>query len=297
MKIDIETLRKTKGIGSKTLERIIEQHNIDNNIKAFKSKYIPSDKYKVDKDINLWQGDCLELMSHIPDKSIDMVLCDLPYGTTACSWDEVIPFEPLWSHYKRIIKDDGAIVLFGSEPFSTKLRMSNLEWYRYDWVWVKDKPSNFFMGKKAPLKYTEDICVFYKHLPTYNPIMQKRDDENKRKNKLTSSLLKDETKGINEYTDKYQKRLLSGISDYIYPRNYQFFNNRRDAGFHPTQKPVELCEYLIKTYTNEGMTVLDNAMGSGSTGVACKNLNRRFIGMELDETYFNIAKERIEKVR
>lgn len=292
MVIKVEDLRNVKGIGDKTIERVYEYLEEQGELKRFKSVYKP----EMHIDEGLYQGDCLELMYGIPDKSIDMILADLPYGTTACSWDEIIPFEPLWSHYKRIIKDNGAIVLFGSEPFSTKLRMSNLDWYRYDWVWVKDKPSNFFMGKKAPLKYTEDICVFYKHLPTYNPIMQKRDDENKRKNKLTSSLLKDETKGINEYTDKYQKRLLSGISDYIYPKNYQFFNNRRDAGFHPTQKPVALLEYLIKTYTNEGDLVLDNVMGSGSTGVACKNLNRRFIGMELDEKYFKIAKERIEKM-
>lgn len=137
MEINIETLKKVKGIGSKTIERVMEQHNIDNNIKSYKSKYVPSEEYQINEDINLWQGDCLKLMEHIPDKSVDMILCDLPYGTTVCSWDKVIPFEPLWSHYKRIIKDNGNVVLFGSEPFSTDLRCSNKNWYRHDWIWKK----------------------------------------------------------------------------------------------------------------------------------------------------------------
>ena len=134
MKIDIETLRKTKGIGSKTLERIIEQHNLDNELKAYKSNYKPSETYKVDKDINLWQGDCIELMEHIPDKSVDMILCDLPYGTTACSWDTVIPFEPLWGQYERVIKDNGAIVLTASQPFTADLIASNRKLFRYEWI-------------------------------------------------------------------------------------------------------------------------------------------------------------------
>ena len=286
MEISLETLRNTKGIGSKTLERIIEQHEIDNNIKSYKSQYIPSEEYQINEDINLWQGDCLKLMEHIPDKSVDMILCDLPYGTTACSWDTVIPFEPLWSHYKRIIKDNGAIVLFGSEPFSTRLRMSNFDWYRYDWIWKKERPTNPLLCKKQPPKYTEYIHVFYKKQPIYNPSYVKRNPENKRNNQKRG--YKDRTKTMN---GNYSEIVLSGNADYIYRANILEFAMQR--GVHPTQKPVKLLEYLIKTYTNEGMTVLDNCMGSGSTGIACKNLNRKFIGIELDEEYFNIAKERI----
>jgi len=244
--------------------------------------------------MQLIHGDCLEKMKDIPDKSIDMILCDLPYGTTACKWDVVIPFEPLWEQYKRIIKDNGAIVLFASQPFTSALVMSNLKMFKYCGYWIKDKPSNFLMGRKQPLKYVEEWTVFYKKLCTYNPIMELREQKNKRKNKLTSSLLKNEIIGINEKTEKYQERLLSGTNDYIYPRNYQFFKNRT-KGLHPTQKPVELCEYLIKTYTNEGETVLDNCMGSGSTGIACINTNRNFIGIEKDDKYFEIAKKRIKE--
>jgi site-specific DNA-methyltransferase (adenine-specific) len=171
--------------------------------------------------------------------------------------------------------------------------MSNIKNYKYDWVWEKDKPSNFLMGKKQPLRYSENISVFYKSQVLYNPQMQKRTNKNKRKNKLTSSLLKDETKNI-KLTDKYQDRLKSGVNDYIYPKNIQKFNNRT-KGLHPTQKPIVLIEYLIKTYTNENETVLDFTMGSGTTGVACKNLNRNFIGIEMDDKYFEIAKKRIEE--
>jgi len=245
-------------------------------------------------DIKFIHGDCLEEMPKLQDHSIDMILCDLPYGTTACKWDVVIPFEPLWEQYKRIIKDNGAIVLFASQPFTSALVMSNLKMFKYCGYWIKDKPSNFLMGRKQPLKYVEEWTVFYKKLCTYNPIMELREQKNKRKNKLTSSLLKNEIIGINEKTEKYQERLLSGTNDYIYPRNYQFFKNRT-KGLHPTQKPVKLCEYLIKTYTNEGETVLDNCMGSGSTGIACINTNRNFIGIEKDDKYFEIAKKRIKE--
>jgi len=241
-------------------------------------------------------GDCLEVMKDIPDKSIDMILCDLPYGTTACKWDTIIPFEPLWEQYKRIIKDNGAIVLFGSQPFTSALVMSNPKMFRYCGYWIKDKPSNFLMGRKQPLRYVEEWIVFYKKQCTYNPIMELREQKNKRKNKLTSSLLKNEIIGINEKTDKYQERLLSGTKDYIYPRNYQFFNNRT-KGLHPTQKPVALCEYLIKTYTNEDETVLDNCAGSGTTGVACINLNRNYILIEKEEKYVKVAEERITNAK
>jgi len=242
----------------------------------------------------IYCADCLEVMKGIPDKSIDMILCDLPYGTTACKWDTIIPFEPLWEQYKRIIKDNGAIVLTASQPFTSALVMSNPKMFKYCGYWIKDKPSNFLMGRKQPLRYVEEWTVFYKNLCTYNPIMELREQKNKRKNKLTSSLLKNEIIGINEKTDKYQERLLSGTKDYIYPRNYQFFNNRT-KGLHPTQKPVALFEYLIKTYTNEGDLVLDNCAGSGTTGVACKNLNRNFILIEKEQEYVDIAKKRIEE--
>ena len=237
-------------------------------------------------------GDCLELMKDIPDGSIDMILADLPYGTTACKWDTIIPFEPLWEQYERIIKDNGAIVLTASQPFTSALVMSNPKMFRYCGYWIKDKPSNFLMGRKQPLKYVEEWTVFYKKLCTYNPIMELREQKNKRKNKLTSSLLKNETIGINEKTDKYQERLLSGTKDYIYPRNYQFFNNRT-KGLHPTQKPLALFEYLIKTYTNENDLVLDNTAGSGTTAIACLNTNRQFIVMEKEQKYYDIILKRV----
>ena len=283
MKIDIETLKRTKGIGSKTLERIIEQHKMDNDIKSFESIYIPSDDYKVDKDINLWQGDCLQLMSHIPDKSIDMILCDLPYGTTACSWDEVISFEPLWKHYKRIIKDNGAIVLFGSEPFSTKLRVSNLDWYKYDWVWKKPQGVDPFMAKTRPLNNIENIMVFCSGATTYNPVMMPG---------KPYTVIRDKAPRVMEVNNTVMRTTTTVNSGDRYPTRLLEYN--QDKGNHPTQKPVELLEYLIKTYTNKNMVVLDNTMGSSSTGVACKNTNRKVIGIELEEEYFKISEERIK---
>ena len=236
--------------------------------------------------IDLYCGDCLEIMKQISDKSVDMILCDLPYGTTACKWDTIIPFDKLWEQYNRIIKDNGAIVLFGSEPFASYLRMSNLKMYRYDWIWQKTKYSNFLCLKKQPAKNYENICVFYKKQPTYNPQMLKG----------------------KAYVDKKRQRLIChqqklGVHNREkpvvnigtrYPNATIFFNNGNNHNVHPTQKPVPLCEYLVKTYTNEGDIVLDNCMGSGTTGVACKHLNRNFIGIELDEHYFEIAKNRIE---
>lgn len=239
--------------------------------------------------IKLMQGDCLELMQNIPDKSIDMVLCDLPYGKTACEWDNTIQFEPLWKQYKRIIKDNGAIVLFAAEPFGSKLRISNLEMYKYDWVWDKVSVVGFANAKKMPLRNVEYISVFYKKLPTYNP--QGLIKVNKEVKNGTTHRTRGE-KGITAINGGRFKE--SYIQEYTnYPRQILTFG--REKGYHPTQKPVSLLEYLIKTYTNEGEVVLDNCMGSGSTGVACKNTNRDFIGIELDENYFNIAKERIEK--
>lgn len=238
-------------------------------------------------NIELWHGDCLELMNDIPDKRVDMILCDLPYGTTKCKWDTVISFESLWEQYNRIIKDNGVIVLFGSEPFSTELRHSNLKMFKYDWIWKKTKAQGFLNSKKMPLKDYENICVFYRKSPTYNPQgIIYGDFKNDRKSKYNKS------------EDVYGKEKEFGVSHMSnFPKQIIEFSNPSGKGqLHPTQKPVALLEYLIKTYTNENETVLDNCMGSGSTGVACVNTNRKFIGIELDDTYFTIAKERIEKV-
>lgn len=232
--------------------------------------------------IDLKQGDCLELMKEIPDGSIDMILCDLPYGTTACKWDTVISFEPLWEQYKRIIKDNGAIVLFGSEPFSTELRHSNLKMFRYDWIWSKNRGTGLFNAKKMPMKSHEIISVFYKKLPTYNPQMRSGKPYKCRQGKQSGAF--GESKGEIITENKGER----------YPLSVVMFNSTNGRNVHPTQKPIALLEYLIKTYTNEGETVLDNCMGSGSTGVACINTNRNFIGFELDEKYFEIAKSRIE---
>ena len=230
--------------------------------------------------------DCLELMKQIPDKSIDMILCDLPYGTTACKWDTIIPFEPLWEQYKRIIKDNGAIVLFGSQPFTTKLINSNIDIFRYELIWKKERPTNALMCKKQFPKYHENICIFYKKQPTFNPQYVKRKEENKRNNKPRN--FTDNTKVT---TDKYSEIVLSGSNDYIYQPNVIEISMER--GLHPTQKPVKLLELLIKTYTNEGDLVLDNCAGSGTTWVACKNLNRNYILIEKEQEYVDIANKRL----
>lgn len=239
----------------------------------------------------LIQGDCIEVMKTMPDGSIDMILCDLPYGTTSCCWDTIIPFEPLWEQYKRIIKYNGAIVLFGTEPFSSKLRCSNLSMYKYDWYWEKERITNIAQVKKRAGKTVETISVFYKKQPTYNPQMSTYNGKkrtNKVKNGKLGKLIDNAEKKVVEYQD-------NGLR---YPTQILKFN--RDclkSNLHPTQKPVALCEYLIKTYTKEGGLVLDNCMGSGTTGVAAINTNRDFIGIELEEKYFNIAKNRIEKTK
>ena len=240
-------------------------------------------------NINLYQGDCLEIMKEIKDKSIDMILCDLPYGTTKCKWDVIIPFDKLWEQYNRIIKDNGAILLFGSEPFSSKLRLSNLDNYKYDIYWVKEKPTNFMQVKRRVGKLTENICVFYKKQCTYNPQMTKYDG------KPRTNKVKDGTLG--KLTDEQEKKVIEyKDTGWRYPTQvWKFQRDCLTSNLHPTQKPLLLCEELIKTFSNEGDIVLDNCMGSGSTGVACKNLNRSFIGIELDENYFNIAKKRIDK--
>lgn len=238
-------------------------------------------------NIDLRQGDCLELMKEIPDGSIDAIITDPPYGTTACKWDSVIPFEPMWQRINKLIKPNGAIVLFGSEPFSSALRMSNIKQYKYDWVWHKTKPSGHLNAKKQPMRIYENISVFYSKQCYYNPqdliYGEFNNDRPSRSKKI---------KG--EYTYGLEKN--AGISIAAnYPKNVLTFSNPNNDSLHPTQKPVPLLEYLIKTYTNEGETVLDFTMGSGSTGVACVNTNRNFIGIELDEKYFEIAKKRIEE--
>ena len=236
--------------------------------------------------VNLLHGDCLELMKDIPDKSVDMILCDLPYGTTQCKWDSIIPFEPLWKQYERVIKDNGAIVLTASQPFTTELIHSNLKLFKYCWVWNKKKAGNIFLAKYQPMKIHEDIAVFSKKAHKYNPIKTPRDKIKRSKNYGTGEAMGGDRKKedkVYEYTDKNPVSII------------EVSNAVQKGKIHPTQKPVELFEYLIKTYTNEGETVLDNCMGSGTTGVACVNTNRNFIGIELDDKYFEIAKERICK--
>lgn len=234
----------------------------------------------------IYNQDCIEGMKSLPDKSIDMILCDLPYGTTACKWDNVIPFEPLWEQYNRVIKDNGAIVLFGSEPFASKLRLSNLKIYKYDLYWQKQKPVNFLQLKRRFGKTTETISIFYKKQCTYNP--QKFLSNNVVRNKVQKGKGSSITSAIgfkaNDYIDDGTR----------YPIDILRFNRVPEAQVvHPTQKPVALLEYLIKTYTNEGEIVLDNCMGSGSTAIACINTNRRYIGYELDKEYHKIAENRI----
>ena len=237
--------------------------------------------------IQLIQGDCLEEMKNIPDGSVDMVLTDPPYGTTACKWDTVIDLDLMWEQLTRVVKPNGAIVMTASQPFTTTLIASNMKMFKYCWVWEKSHPTGFAMAKKRPLKYQEDVCVFYSKQPTYNPQMWQGSP-----NHGDNNYLKGITNGAKSQPNlKAVKVKKDGIK---YPKDIVRVNshNRADLS-HPTQKPVALMEYLIKTYTNENETVLDFTMGSGTTGVACKNLNRNFIGIELDETYFKIAQQRI----
>ena len=248
---------------------------------------INSTKVRVNNMVSLYNGDCLKLIKDVPSGSIDLILTDPPYGTTNCKWDIIIPFEPMWQQIKRIIKPNGAICLFGSEPFSSALRMSNIKDFKYDWYWQKTTPTGFLNAKKQPLRNIETISVFYSKQPTYNP--QKTYGH---KRKVSLAKHKQNCKKAEEYNDY---GLASYDSTERYPTQIlQFKTDRQKSALHPTQKPVALLEYLIKTYTNEGETVLDFTMGSGSTGVACVNTHRNFIGIELDEGYFQIAKERIE---
>ena len=238
--------------------------------------------------IELWKGDCLELMKNIPDKSIDMVLTDPPYGTTACKWDSVIDFKLMWKQLERVIKPNGAIVLFGAEPFSSALRMSNIKKFKYDWLLEKNRATGFLNAKKMPLYKYEIASVFGKKINYYPQVISIVPVKMKTNNTGSKSDCYGAIKNIT--TPVYTVR------DFKYPDNKIIFNQVLKDRVHPTQKPVALLEYLIKTYTLEGETILDFTMGSGSTGVACKNLNRKFIGIERDPEYFEICKKRIEGV-
>ena len=230
-------------------------------------------------------GDCLELMKDIPDGSIDMILCDLPYQTTKCAWDVIIPFRPLWEQYKRIIKRNGATVLFGQEPFSSLLRTSNIVDYKYDWIWNKKIPSGMCNAKIQPMRQTESISVFIKGKSFYYPEMEVREKQIKSGGMKES--LSGGTSGLSKLPIKtYDKK---------YPTTLLTFDKIRKGSFHPTQKPVALCEYLINTYTNEGETVLDNCAGSGTTGVACQNTNRNYILIEKEQRYIDVIEARLEQ--
>ena len=256
--------------------------SIFKNIKDFKKEVVG--------DAVLFNEDCLKVMPEIADKSVDMVLCDLPYGTTACKWDTIIPFDKLWEQYERIIKDNGAIVLFASQPFTSVLGASNIKYLKYGWIWAKSRATGHLNAKKMPMKNYEDILVFYKQPPTYNPqnliysprkVMNSKSDSLRGIDNKTSTV----SGGIKyeEYNQEYTN----------YPRQVLNINSEGKT-VHPTQKPLELIEYLIKTYTNEGELVLDNTFGSNTTGLACKNLNRKYIGVEMDSNYFEIGVKRLK---
>lgn len=243
-------------------------------------------------DVKLYHGDCLELMKDIPDKSIDLILCDLPYDCTQNTWDSLIPFESLWVAYNRIVKDNGCIALFGQNLFTAKLILSNLTMYKYTLVWDKVLPSGFLNANRQPMRVHEDIVVFYKNQCTYNP-QKVLGDKCHLRGRSTGNAGNGSNYGNYTFVDTYSnEKFPTSIISISKPKASAATNQ-----LHPTQKPIELLEYLIKTYTNEGDIVLDNCMGSGSTGVAACNTNRNFIGIELDDNYFQIAKERIEQAQ
>lgn len=238
------------------------------------------------------QGDCIEVMKKIPNKSIDMILCDLPYGTTACAWDIIIPFEPLWEQYKRIIKDNGAIVLTASQPFTSALVMSNIKWFKYEWVWRKNAGGNFGSVRFQPMVEHENILVFANGRTKYNPQKQPRADSGLAR--VKSSPMTFNRKSGEAYNNLYVGKITKYKANELRcPSSVQNFN--RERGLHPTQKPVTLFEYLIKTYTNEGDLVLDNCAGSGTTGVACKNLSRNYILIEISKKYCEISCQRLRQ--
>ena len=232
----------------------------------------------------LYQGDCLEIMPTLPDKRFDMILCDLPYGTTACKWDTVIPFEPLWKQYKRLIKDNGAIVLTASQPFTTDVINSNRGWFKYEWIWRKSKGTNFQLAFKNPLKVHENVLVFYNAAPIYNQVNGIRCNEKTFRNIENVKMAHLQKKDVDHH--RTLKNLNKSVLD---------FGSVHNPEFHPTQKPVALFEYLIRTYTNEGDTVLDNCAGSGTTGIACINTGRWYVLIEKDAGYCEIIRNRIEE--
>ena len=237
----------------------------------------------------VYNENCLIGMSRIADKSIDLILADLPYGTTACKWDTIIPFKPLWEHYERIIKDNGAIVLTASQPFTSALVMSNPKLFKYEWIWKKDSAANFGVAKYRPLNICEAVLVFAKKPTVYNPQMW----DSGRKSNKSGKFTKGDVYGANGFKKSYNDTTMkfpTNILEYSKPKH-----NDKYGTFHPTQKPVPLFEYLIKTYTNEGETVLDNCMGSFTTAISAINTNRNYIGFEMDETYFKIGSERVKK--
>ena len=248
---------------------------------------------------NIYNMDCLEGMKQIPDGTIDAVICDLPYGTTACAWDSVIPFDKLWEQYNRIAKPNAAIVLFGSEPFSSALRMSNIKEWRYDWIWHKPAGSNFMVAHRRPLKDYEIISVFYKEFGTYNPQPRKLEAH------TIASVNGHKTKGIhagdvyrqNHFQRKGYQNDATGFPKAVISFNSRFNNKYQKTTFHPTQKPVDLLRYLILTYSNEGDTILDATIGSGTTAVAALMEKRHFIGFETNKEYFDIAQGRIDEVK
>jgi site-specific DNA-methyltransferase (adenine-specific) len=241
----------------------------------------------------LFNDDCFNILEKIEDNCIDFILTDLPYGTTNCKWDVVLPFEKMWKHIERVTKENSCIALFGTEPFSSNLRLSNIDCYKYDWYWNKKRISNPLLAKKQPLRNIELISIFYKKQPTYNP------QPTEKSTSVGLSLKRHNEKHLTETVDTKYK-VDRNLSEIGYPKSLinhvRVINNltHDKSGLHPTQKPIELCEYLIKTYTNKNDLVLDFTMGSGSTGVACKITNRNFIGIEKDKQYFEIAKDRID---
>lgn len=283
--ININDLRKVSGIGEKTIQRVRDRL-LNKDEEIYESSF--------DKEIeltknNIFKGDCLQLMKWIPDKSIDMVLCDLPYGTTKCKWDTIIPFSLLWKHYERTVKDDGAIILFGSQPFTSQLVASNINLFKYEIIWNKVNISNPMLAKKQVLKSHENILIFYKKQPTYNPQMTvgtkwKRGGSGAKYSEHKAYGIKLERECKDDKTNlKYPKSIIT------------FSNANRTNVLHPTQKPVELFEWLINTYSNENDLVLDNCIGSGTTAIASMNANRNYIGIEKESEYYNLAKGRVNK--
>jgi len=236
-------------------------------------------------DATTFCGDCLDIMAGIPEDSVDMVLCDLPYGTTRNKWDTIIPFDALWSQWKRVTRTGAAIVLFGQEPFASRMRMSNPQWYRYDWTWHKPQGTGFLNAKRMPLKDTETLSVFYDRLPTYHPQMR---------HGFKPYVVRGSETKLSPNYNNFKAVWISQSDGERYPVTTLDFNHDHDLRIHPTQKPVALCEYMIRTYTDPGDTVLDCCMGSGSTGVAALNTGRRFTGIEIEPDYYKTAVDRIE---